>query len=379
VADPSGLVQLRRRRSNAFAIGEAKARRREISADAYLFLYKELVGLAGERTYCWPSLDFLAVTLDTSAGTLKRWMKELERADLIRRKPRPGGQTSLTYITAFLTPDTAPASAAVSDDAPPEAAQVPSGAAPVVPDGLSGHAEPSSPTPPHRAQPAQPALFFGPELQIMADPRARSKVIPPTVKTQHFKNPGWSGGGTRQSSHGKPSTASDTARCTLLEAEGICDPDAVADLQQKSLAELRALSHYLDHQTNIQCRPGLFVWLARHDFGAQLLAGCHQRAARRCTRAATPVRAMEEPANGELVTLWQCVLDQLSRTLPSDDFVTWVAPTTLREIDGHDIVISTPNVFVRQELERRFLDRIGAALEAVLGHAVAVHLVIVQL
>ncbi len=91
--DPT-LAHLRTRRSNAFSIGEAKARRREISADAYLFLYKELVGLAGERTYCWPSLEFLVGTLDTSEGTLKRWMKELERADLIRRKPRPGGQTS---------------------------------------------------------------------------------------------------------------------------------------------------------------------------------------------------------------------------------------------------------------------------------------------
>ena len=44
------------RRAYAYNIGEAKASQREISADAYLFLYKELVGLAGERTYCWPGL-----------------------------------------------------------------------------------------------------------------------------------------------------------------------------------------------------------------------------------------------------------------------------------------------------------------------------------
>src|SRR3712207_4527882 len=97
-SEDRALAHLRARRSTAFAIGEAKARRREISADAYLFLYKELVGLAGELTSCWPSLEFLVGTLDTSEGTLKRWLKELERADLIRRKPRPGGQTSLTYI-----------------------------------------------------------------------------------------------------------------------------------------------------------------------------------------------------------------------------------------------------------------------------------------
>src|SRR3712207_3918507 len=90
------------RRAHAYAVGEARARRREISADAYLFLYKELVGLDGERTYCWPGLDYLAETLETSEGTVKRWMRELERANLIRRKSRPGGQTSLTYIAAYL-------------------------------------------------------------------------------------------------------------------------------------------------------------------------------------------------------------------------------------------------------------------------------------
>ena len=36
--DSAGLTQLRARRSLAFARGEAKARHREISADAYLFL-----------------------------------------------------------------------------------------------------------------------------------------------------------------------------------------------------------------------------------------------------------------------------------------------------------------------------------------------------
>jgi chromosomal replication initiation ATPase DnaA len=73
------------------------------------------------------------------------------------------------------------------------------------------------------------------------------------------------------------------------------------------------------------------------------------------------------------------VQQQLGRILPPDDFATWVAPTTLQAIEGHDIVIATPNVFVRQELEARFLDPLTATLEAVLGHAVAVHLIIGQL
>ena len=379
VADPSGLVQFRRRRSTAFALGEAKARQREISADAYLFLYKELVGLAGDRTYCWPSLGFLAATLDTSEGTLKRWMKELERADLIRRQPRPGGQTSLTYITAYLAPDPAAAAAAVEDEAPPEAAAGQSSASPVAPAGRRAHAEPPSSAPPQRDWAAQPALFFGSELQIVSDRRARSETISHTVKSQQFKNPGRYGGGTCQSPHSKVPVGGAPAALALLDAEAVCDPAAVAALQQKPLAELRAVSRYLDHQTNIQCRPGLFVWLARHDFGAQLLAGQHQRAARSCPRALPPPPTVEPPRNPALATAWEAVQHQLGQVLPPEDFATWVAPTTLQAIEGEDIVLGTPNVFVRQELEGRLREPLVAALEAVLGHAVAVHLIIGQL
>ena len=377
--DATALGQLRARRSNAFAIGEAKARRREISADAYLFLYKELVGLAGERTYCWPSLDFLAGTLDTSEGTLKRWMKELERADLIRRKPRPGGQTSLTYIMAYLPPNSTPASVAAEAGPTTDVAQVPCGAAPAVPDALLAHVEQPNTAPPQPDQLAQPALFFGPELQIVSDRRARSETISHTVKTQHFKNLGRGGGGTRQRPPSKLPNDNDPAVLTLLQAEGVSDPDAVADLQQKPLADLRALSHYLDHQPNIQCRPGLFVWLARHDFGAQLLAGRHQPVDRGCPRAVPPPPVVEPPSNPALTTVWQVVQQQLGRVLPPEDLATWVAPTTLQAIEGQDIVLGTPNVFVRQELEGRFQAPLVAALEAVLGHTVVVHLIIGQL
>ena len=105
------------RRACAYRIGEAKTRRRLISADAYLFLYKELVNLCGGRSYCWPGLDYLARILETSEGTIKRWMRELEAAHLIRRKPRPGGQTSLTYITAFLACEPERVSKASADTA----------------------------------------------------------------------------------------------------------------------------------------------------------------------------------------------------------------------------------------------------------------------
>ncbi len=375
--DPAGLARFRARRSTAFAIGEAKARRREISADAYLFLYKELVGLAGERTYCWPSLEFLVGTLDTSEGTLKRWMKELERADLIRRKARPGGQTSLTYITAYLeaASGTAAMDGALStrDDAA-DATPTAASAAPNTP--IAQAEKTSSAAAPHTMQPAQPALFFGPELQIISDRRARSEVISPTVKSQDFKSPNGYGGGVRQFERSTTRTSTGNEITTLLKNEDVCDPDAMAELQDKPLAELQALSRYLDKQKNIRCRPALFVWLARQDFGAQLLAGRQRHPTRRCTPWVVQPTAGGTPPRTELVDLWQGVLSQLSRELPEDDFATWVEPTTLLELDADTAVVGTPNVFVRQAIEARWLEQVAGALSGVLGHAVTVCLAI---
>lgn len=53
------------RRMYAYSVGESSALTRRISADAYLFLYKELVRLCKDRAFCWPGLDWLAQRLGT--------------------------------------------------------------------------------------------------------------------------------------------------------------------------------------------------------------------------------------------------------------------------------------------------------------------------
>jgi hypothetical protein len=225
-------------------------------------------------------------------------------------------------------------------------------------------------------QPAQPALFFGPELQIISDRHARSEVISPTIKSQDFKNPEGYGGGVRHFERGTTRTRTGNEITTLLKTEDVCDPDAMAELQDKPLAELQALSGYLDKQKNIRCRPALFVWLARQDFGAQLLAGRQRRAARRSTPQAALRVAGSDPRLTELVDVWQGILAQLSRELPGDDVATWLEPTTLLELDAETAVIGTPNVFVREAIEARFLEQVTGALSGVLGHAVTVCLAI---
>jgi hypothetical protein len=225
-------------------------------------------------------------------------------------------------------------------------------------------------------QPAQPALFFGPELQIISDRCAGSEVIFPTVKSQDFKNLRGSGGGVCQFEQATARASSGNEVTTLLKNEDVCDPDAMAELQDKPLAELQALSGYLDKQKNIRCRPALFVWLARQDFGAQLLAGRQRHPTRHYTPQVVQPTAGGAPPRTELVDLWQGVLGQLSRELPADDFAIWVEPTTLLELDADTAVVGTPNVFVRQAIEARLLEKVAGALRGVLGHAVTVRLAI---
>lgn len=47
------------RRTYAYDVGEQAALQRVISAEAYLFLYKELVRLCKDRTYCWAGVAWM--------------------------------------------------------------------------------------------------------------------------------------------------------------------------------------------------------------------------------------------------------------------------------------------------------------------------------
>jgi hypothetical protein len=376
--------RLAARRATAFYIGEAKARRREISADAYLFLYKELVTLAGERTYCWPGLDYLAATLETSEGTIKRWLRELEQADLIQRKARPGGLTTLTYISAYLTgiPSTLPSASDPvtrprtgtgggalkdSDEATPYAAV----------HRVTEH--PPSLTPSEEANHQE--LFFGSSQGINADRRAGSAAIPPTVKNQNLE----SGGCGRNSSAIRNRRPMPNDATSLLRNEGIASSQVINELEHMPAPELDAIRQYLDRQRNVVSRPGLFVWLARQNYGALLLRelryldkpGSNRRGARRKgdhRLRATNAAALQVDA--DMAVMWQQVLDRVAAQLPADDYTTWVAPSKLVEIVDNNAIVAVPNVFVRSELERGYQRLLEAALRGVSTSLTRIQIVI---
>jgi hypothetical protein len=233
-------------------------------------------------------------------------------------------------------------------------------------------------SPPLSAEPSQAGvLFFGPEQEIASDRCGGSSAIPHTVKTQESKNPGTCGGGTGQSLHNIAKVA-ETAITALLDKEAVHDAAALNELQHKPLAEMRAISQYLDTQTNVRCRPALFVWLARRDFGAKLLAGQHYHGTRRGTcqgqtsafasqsRPIWPLPELPcEPVSAELAELWECVLAHLRLAVPKADYDTWIAPITLVALEDGLAVVATPNIFVREEVEQRY----KALLEAGFSHA----------
>jgi chromosomal replication initiator protein len=61
--------------------------------------------------------------------------------------------------------------------------------------------------------------------------------------------------------------------------------------------------------------------------------------------------------------LWQAVLGEIELSLSRGNFVTWFKSTTLlKEVDGA-VVVGVPNIFIKQQLERKYNDLIMQTLQ----------------
>lgn len=58
------------------------------------------------------------------------------------------------------------------------------------------------------------------------------------------------------------------------------------------------------------------------------------------------------PADG----LWQTVLGEVELSVSRGNFVTWFKHTSLIRYDGEVAIIGVPNVFIKQQLERKYID-----------------------
>lgn len=81
---------------------------------------------------------------------------------------------------------------------------------------------------------------------------------------------------------------------------------------------------------------------------------------------------MDQALNG----LWQQILDELQDQLSRPTFETWIKPATAQELSEKTLVISTPNPFARNWLQKHYLGTITSVVKNVLGRAVDIQIVV---
>ena len=65
----------------------------------------------------------------------------------------------------------------------------------------------------------------------------------------------------------------------------------------------------------------------------------------------------------DTVNLWQAVLGEIELGVSQGNYVTWFKNTRLLKIKDNTVVIGAPNVFIKQQLERKFNDLIDKTLQ----------------
>ena len=65
------------------------------------------------------------------------------------------------------------------------------------------------------------------------------------------------------------------------------------------------------------------------------------------------------PADG----LWQAVLGEVELSISRGNFVTWFKQTSLLRHDNETVIIGVPNIFIKQQLERKYIPLLRETLE----------------
>lgn len=352
-----GVAEYSARRTYAYTLGEELALQRKISADAYLFLYKELVRLCKARAFCWPGLAWLGERLGTSVGTIKRWLDELTSAGLIRRKPRPGGLTTLTTIPALDAYDARMVTVEPKRPDEPECGPT------VTPT--------TSPASTPKLQ-----LFFAPEQGIRCDPPDSPSVIPHTVKRQKIKS-SVVGCSEQKNQDTSPPLIADPVT-EALQAAGLTDPVIINELHQEPLNEIQAIIRYVERQRHICNPPGLIVALARNKAGGALCQS--PRSHLNGPIQASPTAPTVIPAVPDTPLVNPQIAEQiqayLQNRLAPDVWAIWFADLHVLDITETFMVVGVPNCLARDYMEGQYLPLLIDAGTAVLGRRMMVELVI---
>jgi chromosomal replication initiator protein len=69
---------------------------------------------------------------------------------------------------------------------------------------------------------------------------------------------------------------------------------------------------------------------------------------------------MQEDAKDEL---WQTVLGEIELSVSHASFITWFKNTRLLSVETDNLVVGVPNVFIKQQLERKFNELVSSTLQ----------------
>lgn len=417
------LDELRERQHGAYQAGTRAWREGLINGQA-LQLYNELVRCVGANRFAWIKEDTLVEQIGRSVSTIKRWMSQLVAAQLIQRGRR-FGSSSLTYIVAYelssdpeeqlLVPIDAPSCTVRDHEHGPAGAserQASSAAAQSATGARSPFAEDAS------SRTDQPSFASTSEPSIGSFSRRH------TIKSQHIKT---QGGGT-SSQMTEPELIEHNEATAVLRAEGVEDINVLRELQMCGIDEIERVIRYVarSRSSDDLRRPGLIVHLLRTGFGKRPgtrgdmgtnqtrshrarsasvsrapMAGdpgqylsedfCRHGVYGACTACRSSAHAVasaedvaappEQGAAHQLAAAtklasWSGVLARLAQDIAPDEFSVWLSTTTLLDIIDGEVIIGTPNVFVRDQVREVYGTQLVEALEAELGYPIQIDVVI---
>lgn len=79
-----------------------------------------------------------------------------------------------------------------------------------------------------------------------------------------------------------------------------------------------------------------------------------------------------------LHSLWNQVLERLQVQLSRPTFETWIKTASAEQLENNCLVISTPNPFARNWLQKYYVKTIADVVEDVLGHPVEIYITTIQ-
>jgi len=370
------LETLQARQRSAYNAGKTAWREGLINGQA-LQLYEALVRRVGANQYCWIGEDALAEELRRSVSTLKRWMRQLVHARLIRRG-RQFGYTTHTFIVAYDRSDE-PEQCITANGAPPREPvqpieQPPEDACEAMEQAAGAGQSVAAATSDERAA-SRKEVFVGLENGLSIS----SFLVRDTIKDQHVN----SIGGGRVSTRTASEITEETETTARLQTEGVVDPDILNQLKDHGINQVECAIRYVNkcRSSNDPRRPGLIVHLLRRGFGAkrigrQDIACSSVGAGSGLDRGSGGDPLTPRVRNADLIPKWQQALDLLKLQLPPDIYVTWIQSNTLLLVEDQVAVVGVPNIFVRQEVELHYSKQIAAVLSELYGRPLEVELVI---